>query len=63
MTIGGALGQAFGVCANVMSPADGHVVALAFGCGAHSEVETETEPRPDIATDEMGWDPLDLGHS
>jgi hypothetical protein len=63
LPVGGPLGQAFAICANEMSPADGRVVALAFGCGAHSEVETEVEPRPEIATDELGWDPLDLGHS
>jgi len=34
----GTLSQAFGVCANEYSPADGHVVALDFGCGGHSEV-------------------------
>ena len=39
VTIGGPLGQAFGICANLMSPADGAVVALDFGCGAHSEVD------------------------
>ncbi|MGH3415117.1 MAG: DUF3027 domain-containing protein [Actinocrinis sp.] len=33
----GTLSQAFGVCANEYSPADGHVVALDFGCGGHSE--------------------------
>ncbi len=33
----GSLSQAFGVCANEYSPADGHVVALDFGCGGHSE--------------------------
>ena len=37
MPIGGPTGSAFGVCANVMSPADGRVVALRYGCGAHSE--------------------------
>lgn len=63
LPVGGPLGQAFAICANEMSPADGRVVALAFGCGAHSEVETETEPRTEVATDEIGWDPLDLGHS
>ena len=41
MTMGGALGQLFGVCANLMSPADGHVVAMTFGCGAHSEAQVE----------------------
>jgi len=61
--IGGALGQIFAVCANKMSPADGHVISLNFGCGAHSEVEVEVESRPEIAFDEAGWDPLELGHS
>ena len=61
--IGGALGQIFAVCANKMSPADGHVISLNFGCGAHSEVEVEAESRPEVAFDEAGWDPLELGHS
>jgi hypothetical protein len=63
LPLGGPLGQAFAICANEISPADGRVVALAFGCGAHSEVETEPPARADVATDEVGWDPLDLGHS
>ncbi|MFE3256729.1 DUF3027 domain-containing protein [Nocardia sp. NPDC059091] len=37
----GALGAAFGVCANAMG-ADGHVVHVAYGCGAHSDVELPT---------------------
>lgn len=41
MPIGGPTGAAFGVCANGMSPADGRVVSLAFGCGAHSEAAPE----------------------
>jgi hypothetical protein len=56
LTIGGPFGQAFGVCGNAMSPADGHVVALNFGCGAHSEVEV-IEPRVDAVSDDA------LGHS
>jgi hypothetical protein len=63
LALGGPIGQAFALCANDMSPADGRVVALAFGCGAHSEVEAEAEPRLQAATDEMSWDPLELGHS
>jgi len=63
LTMGGPLGQAFGVCANRMSPADGHVVALGFGCGAHSEVEREAEPKPASREDPAAWDPLELGHS
>ena len=37
----GALRSVFGVCANEWSPADGQVVSLRFGCGAHSEVDVE----------------------
>nr|WP_203644934.1 DUF3027 domain-containing protein [Streptomyces sp. SID14478] len=45
--IGGSLGQAFGVCANEFSPADGRVVSLAYGCGGHSEAAVmPTPPRP-----------------
>ena len=36
-SLGGALSQAFGVCANEYSPADGRVVGYDFGCGGHSE--------------------------
>ena len=44
LPVGGAIGQLFALCANAMSPADGRVVSLAYGCGAHSEVELEVEP-------------------
>lgn len=40
--VAGSLGAMFGVCANEYS-ADGQVVHLEYGCGAHSEVEV---PRP-----------------
>jgi Protein of unknown function (DUF3027) len=65
LPMAGPLGQLFAVCANELSPADGHVVALTFGCGAHSEVEVEAEAevRPVATSDELGWDPLELGHS
>lgn len=36
--LAGPLASSFGVCANVMAPDDGRVVALEHGCGAHSEV-------------------------
>ena len=39
--LGGALRQAFGACANALAPDDGRVVALAHGCGAHSETVVE----------------------
>ncbi|GEM_PF-68292 len=35
----GALGQVFGVCANMWSNDDGKVVAIGHGCGAHSETD------------------------
>ncbi|MEU6395238.1 DUF3027 domain-containing protein [Streptomyces sp. NPDC046939] len=45
--IGGSLGQAFGVCANEFSPADGRVVSLSYGCGGHSEAAVmPSAPRP-----------------
>lgn len=59
----GALRQAFGVCTNEWSPADGRVVALAFGCGAHSEtgVDQTPEPLPEPILDELGYEPLTSG--
>lgn len=52
----GALRSVFGVCTNEWSPADGSVVALTFGCGAHSEVDVERrEPEhvePPVLDDE-----------
>ena len=41
VALGGSLQAGFGVCANEFAPADGRVVAVEFGCGAHSEVELE----------------------
>ena len=54
----GLLGHAFGLCANEISPSDGHVVSLDHGCGAHSEavvVPTMAE-RPDPVIDEVGFE-------
>lgn len=39
--LNGALASMFGVCANVASPSDGHVVSFDHGCGAHSDVREE----------------------
>lgn len=65
MTIGGPLGQMFGICINALSPADGSAVALDFGCGAHSEaVETDyVETAVDVVLDEWETDELQIGHS
>ena len=60
LSLAGALRQEFGICANEWSPADGHVVANDFGCGAHSEtdIERRAEPLPPPVLDEVGYDPL-----
>jgi hypothetical protein len=42
--IAGSLSQAFGVCANEFSPADGRLVSLGYGCGAHSEAAVMPGP-------------------
>ncbi|MER6953162.1 MULTISPECIES: DUF3027 domain-containing protein [unclassified Streptomyces] len=60
--IGGSLGQAFGVCANEFSPADGRVVSLSYGCGGHSEaaiMPTPPRPAPPVV-DETRVDPFPL---
>ncbi|MBH5336381.1 DUF3027 domain-containing protein [Streptomyces pactum] len=47
MPLSGSLKQAFGVCANEFSPADGRVVSLTYGCGGHSEAAVMPKaPRP-----------------
>lgn len=59
--LAGPLGRAFGVCANELSPGDGRVVAMDFGCGAHSESVAVTSIEiPDVVLDETGYDSLDL---
>ncbi|MBQ0867811.1 DUF3027 domain-containing protein [Streptomyces smyrnaeus] len=58
--LAGSLRQAFGVCANEYSPADGHVVSLAFGCGGHSEAAVmprAPQPPPPVI-DETVADPF-----
>lgn len=45
LPLAGPLRQGFGLCANEFSPADGKVVSLAHGCGAHSETSV---PSSDI---------------
>lgn len=57
LPIGGLVGQAFGVCANPFG-ADGSVVALEYGCGAHSsvrEIEGTGIPVTEVVVDEYGF--------
>jgi hypothetical protein len=44
LPMAGSLRQAFGICSNEFSPADGHVVSLAYGCGGHSEAAVMPKP-------------------
>lgn len=55
LAMAGPMGTAFGVCGNEVAPSDGHVVALDFGCGGHSEVVLESNSEPDVplAIDEL----------
>jgi hypothetical protein len=50
VTMHGALGRVFGVCANEYAPDDGRVVSFDHGCGAHSEaLVIHTEPMAEPA--------------
>jgi hypothetical protein len=41
LPVAGSLRAAFGACGNEISPADGHVVHVEYGCGAHSELRID----------------------
>jgi hypothetical protein len=62
LPMAGSLRQAFGVCANEFSPADGHVVSLTYGCGGHSEAAVMPKPPTPAAPvfDSMGTDEFPL---
>jgi Protein of unknown function (DUF3027) len=49
VALSGSLGAAFGICANELSAADAHVVAVEFGCGAHSEAGVDLSNRVEPA--------------
>lgn len=54
LPVAGSLRAAFGVCGNRYAPADGSVVAVEFGCGAHSDVVLE--PSSPVAVAELVYD-------
>jgi Protein of unknown function (DUF3027) len=61
--VAGAFGAAFGVCANEIAPADGHVVHVEYGCGAHSQAEVDISPMvpvADLVYDDAQLDVLDV---
>ncbi len=49
LSLAGSLSAAFGVCGNEIAPADGHVVHVEYGCGAHSEVQVESASSVPVA--------------
>jgi hypothetical protein len=61
--IAGSLSQAFGVCANEFSPADGRLVSLGYGCGGHSEAAVmprPPQPAPMVLDELHDTEPLAL---
>lgn len=59
----GSLRQEFGVCTNALSPADGRVISLEYGCGAHSEQQAPEHPRPGPpVVDEVAFDLVAVPH-
>lgn len=57
----GSLRAVLGVCGNEYSPSDGHVVAVQYGCGGHSEAVVGPEPEAltAISYDTQRYDVLD----
>ncbi|WP_158881873.1 DUF3027 domain-containing protein [Amycolatopsis anabasis] len=49
LPLAGSLRAAYGVCGNDIAPADGHVVNVEYGCGAHSEIEVEVASSVPVA--------------
>ncbi|WUH93041.1 DUF3027 domain-containing protein [Streptomyces sp. NBC_00433] len=61
--IAGSLSQAFGICANEFSPADGRLVSLGYGCGGHSEAAVmprPPQPAPMVLDELHDTDPMAL---
>lgn len=44
LPLAGSLSAGFGVCGNEITSADGRVVSVEFGCGAHSEAKVVVPP-------------------
>ncbi len=55
LPLAGSLQAGFGVCGNEITEADGQVVSVEYGCGAHSEVVAEPalEESGEVFTDEL----------
>jgi hypothetical protein len=48
LSLAGPMSDQFGVCANGMANADGRVVALSHGCGAHSQAKLSRSAAPQV---------------
>lgn len=48
LSMAGPMSDRFGVCANGMANADGRVVALSHGCGAHSQAKLSRSAAPQV---------------
>lgn len=44
LPLAGSLSAGFGVCGNEVTPVDGRVVSVEYGCGAHSEAKVVVPP-------------------
>ena len=62
MLLSGSLRSEFGVCTNEWSPADGRVVHLGYGCGAHSETGQEDRDREIPRATGVVVDELDIAY-
>lgn len=60
LPLAGSMQAAFGVCGNAVAPADGRVVHVEFGCGAHSEAEVDTSST--VAVAEVVYDDTTLDY-
>ncbi|MGI8415804.1 MAG: DUF3027 domain-containing protein [Nakamurella sp.] len=59
LPLAGSLGGMFGACGNELAPADGRVVDVEYGCGAHSEAAASalrSLPVSDVVIDELVMD-------
>jgi hypothetical protein len=50
LPLAGSLRERLGACGNAYSPADGHVVTVDYGCGAHSQATLVAEPAAEVVT-------------
>ena len=50
LPLAGSLRGVVGACGNQYSPADGHVVAVDYGCGAHSQATLPSNDQAEIVT-------------